>query len=114
MGAVDPGRVAVLVRGAEELRVKETDRLAAMAEGLTVLGVENKLHPDGLWIRGGNGFTGGTVDSHGDHRIAMALTVAGLAATDKIVLEGMECVDISFPGFYGLVRDLTNTTHPGS
>src|SRR6201999_3624100 len=73
-----------LVRGAEELRVKETDRLAAMAEGLTTLGVENRLQPDGLWIRGGNGFKGGTVKSHGDHRIAMSFAIASLRAKGEI------------------------------
>ena len=65
-----------LVRGALELRVKESDRLAAMAQGLTTLGVENQLLADGLWIRGTDGFGGGTIDSHGDHRIAMSFAVA--------------------------------------
>jgi 3-phosphoshikimate 1-carboxyvinyltransferase len=91
-----------LVRGAEELRVKETDRLAAMADGLTTLGVENKLHPDGLWIRGGDGFKGGTVDSRGDHRIAMSFAVAGLRARGEIEILDVANVATSFPGFVEL------------
>ena len=95
-----------LVRGAEELRVKETDRLAAMADGLTVLGVENKLHPDGLWIRGGNGFKGGTVDSRGDHRIAMSFAVASLRAKSEIEILDVANVATSFPGFVELSRSV--------
>ncbi len=107
-------RGTTIIRGAQELRVKESDRLHALATTLLALGARVSELPDGLVIEGGAGVHGGRVQSFGDHRIAMALTVAGLAATDKIVLEGIECVDISFPGFYGLVRDLTNTTHPDS
>jgi cyclohexadieny/prephenate dehydrogenase / 3-phosphoshikimate 1-carboxyvinyltransferase len=93
-----------LVRGAEELRVKETDRLAAMADGLTALGVENTLHPDGLWIRGGDGFSGGTVDSRGDHRIAMAFAVASLRARDPVEILDVANVATSFPGFVEIAR----------
>jgi 3-phosphoshikimate 1-carboxyvinyltransferase len=95
-----------LVRGAEELRVKETDRLAAMADGLTILGVENRLHPDGLWIRGGNGFKGGTVDSRGDHRIAMSFAVASLRAKSEIEILDVANVATSFPGFVELSRSV--------
>jgi 3-phosphoshikimate 1-carboxyvinyltransferase len=95
-----------LVRGAEELRVKETDRLAAMAEGLATLGVENKLQPDGLWIRGGDGFKGGTVDSHGDHRIAMSFAVASLRAKGEIEILDVANVATSFPGFVELSRSV--------
>ena len=93
-----------LVRGAEELRVKETDRLAAMADGLTVLGVENQLHPDGLWIRGGDGFKGGTVDSRGDHRIAMSFAIASLRARGEVEILDVANVATSFPGFVELSR----------
>jgi 3-phosphoshikimate 1-carboxyvinyltransferase len=93
-----------LVRGATELRVKETDRLAAMADGLTTLGVENRLHPDGIWIRGGEGFGGGTVDSHGDHRIAMAFAIASLRARDPIEILDIANVATSFPGFVEIAR----------
>jgi 3-phosphoshikimate 1-carboxyvinyltransferase len=93
-----------LVRGAEELRVKETDRLAAMADGLTVLGVQNHLYPDGLWIRGGDGFKGGTVDSRSDHRIAMAFAVASLRAREEIEILDIANVATSFPGFVEIAR----------
>jgi 3-phosphoshikimate 1-carboxyvinyltransferase len=93
-----------LVRGALELRVKESDRLAVMAEGLSALGVENQLLADGLWIRGGEGFTGGTVDSHGDHRIAMAFAVASLKARGSIEVLDVANVATSFPGFVATAR----------
>jgi 3-phosphoshikimate 1-carboxyvinyltransferase len=93
-----------VVRGAEELRVKETDRLAAMADGLTVLGVQNHLYADGLWIRGGDGFKGGTVDSRGDHRIAMAFAMASLRAREEIEILDIANVATSFPGFVQIAR----------
>jgi 3-phosphoshikimate 1-carboxyvinyltransferase len=93
-----------LVRGALELRVKESDRLAAMAQGLTVLGVENQLLDDGLWIRGGAGFGGGVIESHGDHRIAMAFAVAALAARGAIEIRDVANVATSFPGFLEIAR----------
>jgi 3-phosphoshikimate 1-carboxyvinyltransferase len=97
-----------LVTGAEELRVKETDRLAAMADGLTALGVENRLSADGLWVRGGvgstGGFKGGTVDSRGDHRIAMAFAVASLRAQAPIEILDVANVATSFPGFVEIAR----------
>ncbi len=93
-----------LVRGALELRVKESDRLAAMAQGLTALGVENQLLADGLWIRGTDRFGGGTIDSHGDHRIAMAFAVASLKARAPIEILDVANVATSFPGFVTLAR----------
>ena len=92
------------VRGAQELRVKESDRLAAMAAGLTVLGIENRLLPDGLWLRGAGGFGGGTVDSRGDHRIAMAFAVAALRAREPIEILDVANVATSFPGFLDTAR----------
>jgi 3-phosphoshikimate 1-carboxyvinyltransferase len=93
-----------LVRGALELRVKESDRLAVMAQGLTTLGVENQLLADGLWIRGTDSFGGGTIDSHGDHRIAMAFAVASLKARSAIEILDVANVATSFPGFVGSAR----------
>jgi 3-phosphoshikimate 1-carboxyvinyltransferase len=93
-----------LVRGALELRVKESDRLAVMAEGLAALGVEHDLLPDGLWIRGGEGFSGGRVESHGDHRIAMAFAIAALRSSAPIEVLDVENVATSFPGFAALAR----------
>jgi 3-phosphoshikimate 1-carboxyvinyltransferase len=93
-----------LVRGALELRVKESDRLAVMAEGLGRLGVEHELLPDGLWIRGSDGFAGGTLESHGDHRIAMAFAVASLRARAPIEIRDVANVATSFPGFLATAR----------
>jgi 3-phosphoshikimate 1-carboxyvinyltransferase len=93
-----------LVRGALELRVKESDRLAAMAQGLTTLGVENQLLADGLWIRGTDRFGGGTIESHGDHRIAMSFAVAALKARAPIEILDVANVATSFPGFVTLAR----------
>jgi 3-phosphoshikimate 1-carboxyvinyltransferase len=92
-----------VVTGAEELRVKESDRLAVMAEGLTRLGITNALLPDGIRIQGGR-FKGGTVDSHGDHRIAMSFAVASLRCDGDIVVEDVENVGTSFPGFVQVAR----------
>jgi 3-phosphoshikimate 1-carboxyvinyltransferase len=93
-----------VVRGAQELRVKESDRLAAMAAGLAVLGVEHELLADGLRICGAASLSGGTIDSHGDHRIAMAFAVAALHARAPIVIEDVANVATSFPGFEQCAR----------
>jgi 3-phosphoshikimate 1-carboxyvinyltransferase len=93
-----------VVRGALELRVKESDRLAAMAAGLAVLGVEHQLLPDGLWIRGADSFSGGTIDSQGDHRIAMAFAVAALRARAPLEILDVANVTTSFPGFERAAR----------
>lgn len=95
-----------LVRGAHELRVKESDRLAAMAQGLGRLGVEHELLADGLWIRGGTGFSGGSVDSHGDHRVAMAFAVASARASGPIEVRDVANVATSFPGFVQTARSV--------
>jgi 3-phosphoshikimate 1-carboxyvinyltransferase len=92
-----------LVTGASELRVKESDRLAAMAEGLISLGIECELLTDGLRIQGGT-IGGGRVDSRGDHRIAMAFAIASLAANAPIEILDVANVATSFPGFPALAR----------
>lgn len=91
---------ATVIEDAAELRHKETDRLSAMAAGLAALGADIEERTDGLRIRGGAGLTGGRVESRGDHRIAMAFAVAGLAAMDPVTIEGASCAAISFPGFW--------------
>ena len=89
-----------LVRGALELRVKESDRLSAMAAGLARLGVELELLTDGVWIRGAaSGFGGGTIESHGDHRIAMAFATAAVRARAPIEIRDVASVATSFPNF---------------
>jgi len=95
---------ATVVRGAHELRVKESDRLAVMSEGLARLGVQHELLPDGMRIQGGKGFSGGTVDSHGDHRVAMSFAVASLRANGPIEVRDVANVATSFPGFFDLAR----------
>ncbi|MCG8416101.1 MAG: bifunctional prephenate dehydrogenase/3-phosphoshikimate 1-carboxyvinyltransferase [Pseudomonadales bacterium] len=92
-----------VLRGAEELRVKESDRIDAMASGLKTLGVEVETYPDGIRIVGGD-LGGGKVDSLGDHRIAMAFAVAGLRADDSIEIANAENVATSFPGFTSLAN----------
>ena len=87
-----------LLTGAEELRVKESDRIQVMAEGLAALGVEATPTPDGMRIRGGT-LRGARVDSQGDHRIAMALAVAALRAEGAIEILDCANVNTSFPGF---------------
>ncbi len=92
-----------VVKEAAELRVKESDRLAAMAEGLTTLGVACERLPDGLVVRGGR-VGGGVVDSRGDHRIAMAFAVLGARAQAPIVIRDVQNVATSFPGFADVAR----------
>lgn len=88
------------IRGAEELRVKESDRLKAIATELGRLGVPVEEFPDGLTITGTDSFQGGEVKSYGDHRMAMALTVAGSVATDSVLIDDFSCVAISYPTFW--------------
>jgi len=92
-----------VLSGAEELRVKESDRIAAMAEGLQELGVRAQPMPDGMRIIGG-GYSGGEVQSHGDHRIAMALAIAGITAGNELSVRDCANVATSFPGFVELAR----------
>ncbi|HLQ62941.1 MAG TPA: 3-phosphoshikimate 1-carboxyvinyltransferase [Candidatus Acidoferrales bacterium] len=88
------------ITGARELRVKESDRIAAMSAGLAAMGAALKELDDGWEIRGPRPLQGARVDSRGDHRVAMALAVAGLLAEGKTEVEGAECVSISYPGFW--------------
>jgi 3-phosphoshikimate 1-carboxyvinyltransferase len=88
-----------VVTGAQELRVKESDRIAAMARGFEVLGIRHEVLPDGMRIEGGRRFSGGIIDSRGDHRVAMAFSIASLRATAPIEIHDVENVATSFPGF---------------
>ena len=97
---------ATVVRDAAELRVKETDRIAAIVAELRALGARIDPLPDGFIIDGPTPLHGAVVDSHGDHPLAMALAVASLVAEGEIVIENAECVDDSFPGFVELMRRL--------
>ncbi|WP_163557302.1 bifunctional prephenate dehydrogenase/3-phosphoshikimate 1-carboxyvinyltransferase [Halomonas sp. NO4] len=107
------------LREAAELRVKESDRLQAMADGLAALGVDNRLHPDGIDIVGsgrseGASYAGGRIDSLGDHRIAMAFVVASLRASEAIVIDDCANVATSFPGFVELANKVGLSVSQGS
>ena len=91
------------VSGAAELRVKESDRIAAMAAALQALGADIVETPDGAIIQGGS-LQGGVADSHGDHRIAMALAVAAQRADGEVRIRDCANVATSFPGFEALAR----------
>ncbi len=96
--AAAAARGKTVFSGIGELRVKESDRIAAMAAGLRLLGIEVDESDDGAVVHGGR-FTGGQVQSFGDHRIAMALAVAGTVAADTVRISDVAAVDTSFPGF---------------
>jgi 3-phosphoshikimate 1-carboxyvinyltransferase len=97
-----------VITGAEELRVKESDRIAAMSAGLGRLGVAHEVLPDGMRIEGRTGiaFSGGEVDSHGDHRVAMSFSIASLRAAKPILIRDVANVATSFPGFVDLARSV--------
>jgi len=93
------------IRGAQELRVKETDRIEAVADALRAVGARIRTHEDGWTITGvPQRLRGGRVDSCGDHRIAMLGAIAGLASREGVEVQGAEVAAISFPGFYDLLE----------
>lgn len=92
-----------VVEGAQELRVKESDRIATVVDGLRGLGADIEATADGFAVRGAGGLRGGVLRAHGDHRIAMLGAVAGLASREGVEVVGMEAADVSYPGF---LRDL--------
>ena len=96
------------IAGARELRVKESDRIDAMTEGLKKMGADIKTLDDGWDIRGPSSLEGARVRSHGDHRVAMAFAVAGLLAHGETTIEDAECADISYPGFFDQLESLTS------
>jgi 3-phosphoshikimate 1-carboxyvinyltransferase len=95
------------IADAAELRRKESDRIATVTEALTALGGRVEATDDGLAVEGGGGLRGGTIDSHGDHRIAMLGAVAGLASREGVEVEGMGAAAISYPGFEADLASLT-------
>lgn len=88
-----------VVRGAGELRVKESDRIASVVDGLNGLGGDAEATEDGFVVRGTGGLTGGRIDARGDHRLAMLGAVAGLASEEGVEVIGAEAMEISYPGF---------------
>jgi 3-phosphoshikimate 1-carboxyvinyltransferase len=88
-----------IVRGAQELRLKESDRIATVVEGLRGLGADIEATEDGFAVGGSRGLRGGVIDAHGDHRLAMMGAVAGLASREGVEVIGMEAAAVSYPGF---------------
>jgi 3-phosphoshikimate 1-carboxyvinyltransferase len=95
-----------VVRGASELRIKESDRIAALVDGLRRLGADVDELDDGFVVRGPTVLSGATVDAYGDHRIAMALAVAGLVAKGETRITGFESAGVSWPGFNEVLGSL--------
>lgn len=96
-----------VITGADELRVKESDRIATVVAGLRSLGADAEELPDGLVVRGPTPLHGGEIDSHGDHRIALAFAVAGLVSPEKVRVIGWSSVETSFPEFLDLLGEAT-------
>jgi 3-phosphoshikimate 1-carboxyvinyltransferase len=88
-----------VVSGAEELRHKESDRIATVVDGLRGLGAETEATGDGFAVTGTGGLSGGTLDAAGDHRLAMLGAIAGLASREGVEVRGMEAAAVSYPGF---------------
>ena len=105
LGAFAEGET--VVSGAEELRHKESDRIATVVEGLAGLGADIEARPDGFVVRGTGELRGGTIDAAGDHRLAMLGAVAGLASREGVEVVGFEAAAVSYPGF---VEDLANVS----
>ncbi len=107
LAAVAPyTRGGIIVRDAQELRVKESDRIALVASNLQAMGAQVTERADGLEIPGGQTLHGATIDSGADHRIAMAFSIAGLRATSETEIQGAEAASISFPEFFTHLKTL--------
>ena len=109
LAAMVPGRT-MTVRGAQELRVKESDRISSLAAGFRAMGADVDEFADGFQLRG-RPLHGAVVDAAGDHRLAMAFAVAGTQASDPIHIVGAEAVDVSYPGFFETLSELTGVAH---
>lgn len=96
-----------VIRDAQELRVKESDRIAAMAQALRGMGIAVEEFPDGMRIEGKKKWKGTLCETHGDHRIAMSMAIAGLVAEGGNEIDDVACIDTSFPGFLGLLETST-------
>ena len=105
LGCFAEGETVVL--GADELRVKESDRIASVVDGLSGLGADIEATADGFAVRGTGGLRGGTLDARGDHRLAMLGAVAGLASREGVEVVGMEAAEVSYPRFAEDVAGLT-------
>jgi 3-phosphoshikimate 1-carboxyvinyltransferase len=97
---------SIVVTGAAELRVKESDRISALVAGLRAMGADVDEFPDGFAVRGSRRLTGGVVDARHDHRLAMSFAVAALGATHPTEIHGAEVAAVSFPGFFSVLDGL--------
>ena len=100
-----------MIRDAEELRRKESDRIETVTAALRALGGKVEPTADGMVIEGSGGLRGGTIDSHGDHRIAMLGAVAGLASSEGVEVKGMDAAAVSYPGFERISASLSAAEH---
>ena len=96
-----------MVRDASELRIKETDRIATIAENFKRMGLDIRVHEDGFEVPGSQAFHAAELDSFGDHRIAMAFSVAALAADGPCTILGAESASVSFPEFFDTLQRVT-------
>ena len=92
-----------IISDAAELKVKETDRITTITRGLQAMGADITPTDDGMIIHGGKPLNGALIDSYLDHRIAMAFSIAGLAAQGQTIIQNAQCVDVSYPGFFGQI-----------
>jgi 3-phosphoshikimate 1-carboxyvinyltransferase len=99
-----------VVRGAQELRVKESDRIATVVDGLRGLGASIEAREDGFVVQGTRALRGGVIEAHGDHRLAMLGAVAGLVSQEGVEVVGMEAAAVSYPGFIDDLAALTEGT----
>lgn len=95
-----------IVKNAEELKFKESNRIKSISKELNKIGADIKETNDGMIINGNRKFYGGVCDSHNDHRIAMCIAIASLVSYDKIILKNPDCVNISFPNFFNILENI--------
>lgn len=110
LGVLGAARGGLVVKDAAELRVKETDRIATLAENFRRMGIAIEVAADGFRVPGNQQFQAAACDSFGDHRIAMACSVAALAAAGPVTIENPEAASVSYPEFYETLRELARTT----
>jgi len=111
-GALAEGKT--IIRDAKELRVKESDRIAAVTNNLRLMGVEVQEFFDGMEIQGGATLKGARIESHGDHRIAMAFAIAGLHCDSETVITDTECIRTSYPGFEDQIKEIMAAKNKGN
>lgn len=99
-----------IIRDAEELKVKETNRISVMVRELQKLGAQIEETEDGMRIKGPTRLSGGICNSHGDHRVGMAMAIAGLAAKDPVTIQGTEAIQVSFPGFASFLEEIYSSS----